>query len=133
MTFSMTIKTPADLAAEQQERRKAGLYAERERRLAEGATFLLTFGSIPMQGRPQDQATITALLQIANMRAAANDTSPLTFRDAANVIHSLSPAEMIEMATAGIAWVESVMAASWAMVDSGDIPADYTADTRWPA
>ncbi|GGG63839.1 hypothetical protein GCM10011415_07900 [Salipiger pallidus] len=127
------IITAEDKAAAEQASRKAGLFAERERRLAAGTTFNLSFGPLPMQGRPQDQATITALLQLANMRITAEDTSPLTFRDAVNTIHSLSPTEMIEAATAGMAWVEAVMAASWALVDSGDIPADYTDDAHWPA
>ena len=114
--------------------------AERERRLEYGAAFTVAgvTDPIPLRGRPFDQTVYLALLMRAQGFKAAGVTDPvLTVRAGDDVIHSLTPDQMMSLVMQSMAWFESVMAVSWAMKDStGDfpqgIPTDYTADTHWP-
>jgi len=114
--------------------------SERERRLEYGAAFTVAgvADPIPLQGRSFDQTVYLALLMRAQGFKAAGVTDPvLTVRAGDDVIHSLTPDQMMSLVMQSMAWFESVMAVSWAMKDStGDfpqgIPTDYTADTHWP-
>ncbi|MHC9235016.1 DUF4376 domain-containing protein [Pseudooceanicola sp. 502str34] len=126
------VVTAEDKAAEVQAGRKAALYAERERRLEAGTTLGLSFGAVPVRGRPFDQTVMLGIMQKAMALQASASTDTLTFRDDANTIHQLTATQAIELASAGVAWVEAVMAASWTMVDGGAIPEDFAADSRWP-
>jgi hypothetical protein len=56
----------------------------------------------------------------------------IPFRDAENVMHTLTPAQLLEVARRGKEIAAAIYATSWTMKDSGDIPEDYAADTRWP-
>jgi len=113
---------------------------ERERRLEYGAAFTVAgvTDPIPLQGRSFDQTVYLALLMRAQgFKAAGVTTAVLNVRAGDDVIHSLTPDQMMSLVMQSMAWFESVMAVSWAMKDStGDfpqgIPTDYTADTHWP-
>ncbi|PIE10056.1 MAG: hypothetical protein CSA72_10610 [Rhodobacterales bacterium] len=112
----------------------ADVNEERARRLAQGKSFTVSWQDdpIPMTGRPFDQRTILGLLQRATAyHVQGIDAALITYRDAANVIHHLTPAQFIELAQLGMNWVEAVMDVSWTMKDRG-IPFDYDADPRWP-
>lgn len=112
---------------------------ERFRRIEAGVTVSVTgAGDIPLQGRPQDLQALHGLATAASLRLSIGDTAHVTmFRDAADVIHNLVPAQVIEMWSLGAAWVESVYAAGWAIKDEAvqsgtPIPDDYADDSRWP-
>ncbi|WP_157967652.1 hypothetical protein [Cohaesibacter intestini] len=77
-------------------------------------------------------ANLLGLVTLAQMRAQANDTTPTTFRDRANVDHSLTPDEVIELWTRGVAYFELVMQAAWALKDLDPIPTDFADDVHWP-
>lgn len=134
MTFELNVKTADDLAAEEQERRASGVNAERDRRLAMGATVDVTgIGPIPVQGRAADQINLMALGDTAKDLIAAGVTDPIIpFRDGDNVIHDLTPEQVAEMARKGKEAASAIYAASWALKDSGYIPDDYADDRHWP-
>jgi len=113
---------------------------ERERRLEYGAAFTVAgvADPIPLQGRPLDQTVYLALLMRAQgFKAAGVTTAALNVRAGDDVIHSLTPDQMMSLVMQSMTWFESVMAISWAMKDStgaftGGIPTDYTDNAHWP-
>lgn len=118
----------------------ATINEERDRRLVAGSSFTVTgiTDSIPLTGRPSDQTVYLALLmQAQSLKAALDVTTTITLRDGANVIHELTPDQVIELITQGQAWFESVMVTSWAMKDQtppfeAGPPADVTDSAHWP-
>ncbi|MCA0922993.1 hypothetical protein [Pseudooceanicola nanhaiensis] len=127
------MRTAAEAVEVSQANLKAALHQERGRRLDAGTTLGLSFGSVPVRGRAFDQTIMLAVLQRGAAILAASSSETVTFRDDANTIHELTGAQAVELASAGMEWVEQVMAVSWAMVDSGTIPDDYADDSRWPS
>ena len=109
--------------------------AERTRRIEQGHAFTVAgvTAPIPLQGRPQDQTVYTALLVRATGYKSAGITAPvLIIRDAVDTTHQLTPDQMVDLVGQAMLWFEQVMAASWALKDGTDIPADYTDDRHWP-
>ena len=109
--------------------------AERQARLAAGFDATLSDGVtvIPLQGRDEDMRNLHGLCTAAQLRMAGGDTTTVTaFRDRDNVIHDLTPAEVVELWSIGAAWVSAVYAASWAIKDIDPIAPDYADDSRWP-
>jgi len=112
--------------------------AERDRRLVEGTPIPVTgYGDIPLTGTDRDMTIITALLIRAQTAHATGITSPsMVIRDKLNVIHNLTPAQMLELTSRGMQWVEDTMATAWAMKDGTSpyeegIPSDFTDDVYW--
>ncbi|UWQ16162.1 DUF4376 domain-containing protein [Jannaschia sp. M317] len=128
------IITAEDKATADRARLSAAVNAERDRRIAAGQTvFVPGLGPVPMQGRIGDMQNLLALFNAANLRKARGDTSAgIVFRDAENVVHRLTPDQMIALYVMGATWVEAVYGASWRMKDGGDVPADFTDDRHWP-
>lgn len=132
--------TAEQKAAEDLALKRAGVNAERDRRITAGRVFAVSgYGDVPLTGRDRDQVLLMGLLVKAQALVAAGVSDPvMTVRDANNLKHLLTPAQMVELLSAGTAWIESVMAVSWAMKD-GDapfeagIPADVADDQWWPA
>lgn len=114
---------------------KEPLKIERERRLAAGKIFTTSWGaSIPMTGRPFDQTVILGLTTRAQAYLSQGDlVTTITYRDGHNRIHELTAMQWLELSQLSMTWFEAVMAASWAMIDSGTIPTDFTNDIHWPA
>ncbi|WPZ28980.1 DUF4376 domain-containing protein [Sulfitobacter sp. OXR-159] len=111
---------------------------ERDRRLERGALVAIDgYGSIPVQGRPADQINMIALGDTARELLAAGHTAAvIPFRDADNVMHSLTPAQVLEMVRKGKEAAAEIYAVSWDMKDgTGEfpdgIPSDYTDDKHW--
>ncbi len=132
--FKLNVKTAADLAAEDQGRLAAAVTTERDRRIMQGALVSVTgLGDIPVQGRPVDQVNLMALADTARDLIAAGVTGAvIPFRDGDNVLHDLTPAQMLEVSRQGKEAAAAIYAASWALKDSGAIPADFAADHHWP-
>lgn len=135
MTFSLNIKTAEDLAAEDQARLAAAVNAERDRRIMLGTTVTVTgLGAIPVQGRPVDQVNLMALADTARDLIAAGVTGAvIPFRDGDNVLHDLTPAQMLEVSRQGKEAAGAIYAASWALKDGAEIPAKYADDDHWPS
>ena len=114
----------------------AKVNAERERRLIAGVTVNVSgYGDIPLQGRDQDQINLLALKDTARDLAAAGvTTAVIPFRDADNVTHMLTPAQMIELANDGKTAASAIYQASWAIKARNDLATiDITDDQYWSA
>ena len=110
----------------------AAIDDERERRVLSGHTFQIDTLYIPLQGAPNDQINLIALKESAKEYAAAGITAPIIpFRDALNVIHQLTPDQMVRLVNAGLSWVSSIYQKSWALKDNYPRPMDYTNDIYW--
>jgi len=124
--------TPEELA-DVQTRRSAEVNEERDRRLYAGSVVAVTgYGNVPLQGRPNDQTNLIALEVSAMQLVAAGLTVPINFRDAENVMHSLTPAQMLELAQKGKQAASAIYAAAWALKDGAAIPADFADAQYWP-
>lgn len=100
---------------------------ERARRIAHGAKFNVTGieTKISVTGRPEDMDTLLALVTTAQIRLSQNDDSITQYRDGNNIDHMLSPAQIIELWTQSMDWVERVYKASWDIKAMTPIPSDY--------
>lgn len=122
-------------AAQEQARRKEALHRHRDQLIAEGTTVTVTgIGDVPLRGTPFDQTVLLSRRQQgADLIAAGDESASILFRDAANTEHMLTGAQAVEMVDAGMAWIEDVMQASWAIKDAGEIPADFDDPVHWPS
>jgi hypothetical protein len=113
----------------------AAVNAERERRIAVGATVTVTgAGSIPVQGRDVDVRNLQGLGLAALARVSAGDTATITtFRDAHNVDHDLTPSQVLELVQRAAGVAEAIIQASWTIKAMDPLPEDVTADELWPA
>ncbi|WP_416368573.1 hypothetical protein [Tritonibacter mobilis] len=122
-------------AQAEHEKMRAEVNSERARRLVAGTSVTITgHGPVALSGRDEDTRNLQGLAFAAQLRLADGNTAhQTTFRDAENVDHVLTPAQVLEMWSLGSAWIEQVYAASWALKDSPNgIPADYANDGYWP-
>ena len=118
----------------------ANVDMERSRRIAVGSSFAVAgvTDPIPLTGRALDQTVYLALLSRAGaLKLAGVTTAALTIRGQDDVIHRLTPDQMISLVGQAMTWFEGVMVASWAMKDgtgnfSDGFPADCTDDQHWP-
>ena len=112
---------------------------ERDRRILAGTVINVTgHGNIPVTGTKDDKDVFLGRRIIAAEAAANGVTAPvLVFRDRKNVIHNLTPSQMIELADKGFSWIEAMMVRSWVMKDGAapyedGIPDDLDNDSHWP-
>lgn len=119
--------------------KRASVNAERDRRITVGRVFTVTgYGDVPLTGRDEDQVALMGLLIKARaLKEAGVTNAVLTMRDGDNDNHLLTPDQMIELVSAGMAWIEAVMAVSWTMKDAtapfeGGIPENFEDDQWWP-
>jgi hypothetical protein len=104
--------------------------AERDRRIVAGKTI----NGVAVTGRDEDARNLTNLALAAQLRiGTADTTTTTTFRDGNNVDHDLTPAEMLALWQGSAAYVSALYAASWVIKALDPIPADFDADSRWPA
>lgn len=103
--------------------------AERTKRIEQGSLFTVTgiTPQIRVTGRPEDMDTLLALVVTAQLRISQSDTTVTQYRDGNNVDHMLSPAQIIELWSQSMAWVERVYKASWDIKAMSPIPTDYVA------
>jgi len=107
--------------------------AERARRILAGRAFdIAGYGLVAVEGRDEDVRNLGALGTAALAQiGAGNGTGLMQFRDADNVIHDLTWAQMFALWSASTEYVSALYAASWALKDDG-IPADFADDAYWP-
>jgi hypothetical protein len=129
------VRTEADREADALAEREAAVNRERARRLEAGAVLAVPgVGRLAMQGREEDRINLIALAQAAQMHLAAGaPDAPMLFRDAANAVHLLTPAQMLAVYAAGTWWAQSVYLAAWSLKDRpGGPPPDFADDAHWP-
>lgn len=107
--------------------------AERDRRLAAGAEITVdSYGTIPVQGRDRDMVIFASLKDAADDALAAGLSDPIPFRDRANTMHSLTPAQMRQLVKRARAHAQAIYAAAWRLKDADTTPSNYTDDEHWP-
>lgn len=109
--------------------------AEEDRRLSEGAVFLIDGYAtpIPLRATPKVQTEIAAQAQVARELADSGVTAAvLPVWDKAGAMHMLTPSQMRALFVAGATWVAAMRAASKTMQAADPIPADFAASSRWP-
>jgi len=106
--------------------------AERERRIALPLPISLPdAGAMTINMDPNAQRNISGLA-LKGMKAivlAQPDIVP--FRDYANDMHMLTPADLIAMGEAAAARITTCYAKSWALKAMSPIPVDYADDSYW--
>lgn len=112
----------------------ADVNAERDRRLhMQPFTVTGYNATIVVEGDAADRQNLLALGTIAQGMIEAGNTDLMQYRDGANVVHALTPAQMHELWMKGAALVSAVSQASWEIKDDpAGIPADFQNDPRWP-
>lgn len=127
--------TPEQKADEARAAKIAAINAEREKRIAAGATISVPgVGDIPVQGRETDVRNLQGLGLAALARVSAGDTTTITtFRDAENVDHELTPPQVLALVQGAAAAAEAIIQASWAIKAMDPLPEDVTADELWPS
>ena len=130
-----TTYTPEEWAAMKTPATREDVNAERDRRVLAGATFdVAGYGSIRIAGDGMTQTNLMALSQAAQLRIGQGDVTTITkYRDEDNIIHDLTPPQVIDLWSQGAAFVSAVFQSSWTLKDDeAGIPADYADDGRWP-
>lgn len=106
---------------------------ERNRRIIAGTTINVTgHGDVQLAGDAQTRSDLQALVTIAQMRLAASDTTTLRVRGKDGTIHTMTPAQVVELWAKGVAFIQSVIDASWAIEAMTPIPSDYATRSEWP-
>lgn len=108
--------------------------AERTKRVTKGTDVEVTdYGLVALQGRPEDQSTLQGLAFAASLRLSQGDiTTTAQFLDRNNVLHHLTPRQMVEAWEKGAAFIEQVYAASWQIKEMDPIETDPKDDSLWP-
>ena len=89
--------------------------ARRAELIAAGTYVAVTgYGTVALQGRPEDQQSIQGLAFAAQMRLGAGDAfSKTKFLDRNNVEHSLTPMQILEVWQKGAMFISQVYEKSW--------------------
>ena len=123
---TITVEVPAPTATD--------VIAERQRRILQGKTISTTGGpNVQLAGDDGTRSDLQALVTIAQMRLAASDTSTLKVRGKDGTIHTLTPTQVVELWVLGVAFIQSVIEASWVIEALDPIPLDYADNSRWPS
>ena len=88
---------------------------ERERRIKEGTKVSITnYGEVSLQGRLEDQTSLQGLAFGAQLRMSLGDNkTELLFLDKDNILHKLTPPQLLELWQKGAAFVSATYAKSW--------------------
>ena len=138
MTFALSIKTAADLAAETQAQRRAAVTAERDRRIDGG----FAFAGVAYQTRPADRENVAGAASAA-LEAIVGGAQPGDLRwhggaadfawiAADNALVPMDAQTLRGFARAMMAHKQALIFAARALKDRPEIPADVTADALWP-
>lgn len=112
---------------------KTDVQRERDRRILAGSTFTLTGYPNPVRlaGDERTTTNLHARMSLAQQRLQMGDTTPFGWRDEDNVVHMLTPAQIIELFAEASMFVDHVYHKSWQLIDNPPIPADYADDKHW--
>lgn len=138
MTFSLSIKTAADKAAEVQTQLRAAVNTEKDRRINAGLTFNGTLFQSDPESRENIQGAATVALAALQNGAVAGDfrwhggMSDFTWIAADNTEVPMDAQTMWTFGEAAMAHKQAHIFAAKALKDLPEIPADFTSDKHWP-
>lgn len=102
---------------------------ERDRRLEAGKDF----GGIWVTATERDKTNIMALSRMAEkLKVQGVTDAVIPFKDGKNVIHTLTPDQMIDLEDVGLAYLSEIYQASWKLKEMEPLPQDVTSDVHWP-
>lgn len=106
--------------------------AERDRRIEAGYIADITgVGPVALSGREKDMVNLQGLAFGARLLLDQGDTTTVTpFRDRDDVVHQLTPQQVLEVWQKGSAFVSRMYQIAWTMKDT-EIPSDYADDRHW--
>lgn len=101
--------------------------------LAEGTDVVVTgYGVVALQGRPDDQTLIQGLAFGAQLRVSLGDlATQMPFLDRQNILHLLTPIQMIEVWRKGAAFVSAVYEQSWVIKKMDPVLTDLEDANVW--
>ena len=114
---------------------KKKINKERTRRISLGQSITLSDGrTFVVQTRTEeDFRNLNGLVSKALVYAMAQQLeAEIYFRDAANNVQTLTPAQMIECGELVAASVQAIYQASWDLKALSTIPDNYADDEHWP-
>ncbi|RVV99692.1 DUF4376 domain-containing protein [Mesobaculum littorinae] len=140
MTFTLTIETAEDKAAAEQARRRAGVNAERDRRLAAGFTFAGHVFQTDEESKQRIVGAATMAGFAMGQGAGAGDlhwhegAAPFAWITADNAIAQLDAPSVFALGQAAAAHEQAHIFAARALKDApGGIPEDFADDRHWPS
>lgn len=102
---------------------------ERDRRVKLGCVI----DGVYLRGDVKDRENLSNLSQISQLRLSQGDTTTITrYKDGNNVVHELTPVEVVNLWVGGISYIDGVYQASWAIKDADRSGVDHTDDSLWP-
>jgi len=110
---------------------KADVDDERERRIALPLSVTVSIGTFQINMDANAQRNIQGLSSVGQYFVAIGDTQLTQFRDFANEIQYLPPADLIAMGLQVAARIQAVYAKSWLIREMDPIPYDFDQDSYW--
>lgn len=106
----------------------------RDLRIRKGCSVRVTGleNRVEIMGTEENMRNISNLAQLATDNTLNKVNDIIWFRDSNNVVHSLTPAQMLEVWRKSMGYVSAVYATAWNMKDRNPIPQDYQAQNLWP-
>lgn len=131
------VAEPVELANETAIRRdidyRRAVDDERARRLVVGTDVNIPgYGWIALQGREVDINRMTSLGVLAIGKVTVDDISTMEFIARDNVVHTLLPAQVLQMTALGGQYVSALHIAARTIKDMDPRPADPTDNSLWP-
>lgn len=101
--------------------------------IAAGTDVYVTgYGTVALQGRPEDQASLQGLAFGAQLRLGMGDaTTQMVFLDRENVLHYLLPTQMLELWQKGAGFVSAVYARSWVIKGMDPMTTELVDPALW--
>ena len=109
----------------------ADVDAERERRRYMPLAVTVSSATFEINMDATSQNNIQGLSTVGLYLSSAAPTQTVPFRDLANTMHDLLPADMVSMGIQVATHIQALYVASWAIKAIDPIPADYADDSRW--
>ena len=102
---------------------------ERKRRKELG----IIYNGIYLRGDPDDRENLSNLYNIAQVRLTQGDNTTVTnYMDGNNVVHQLTPQEIVDCYLAGLQYISEIYSASWSIKAMNRENLDHTSDSLWP-
>jgi hypothetical protein len=90
------------------------------------------YGTVALQGRPEDQISVQGLAFGAQLRIAMGAGEiPMDFLDRNNTIHQLLPAQLLDVWQQGATFLSAIYARSWAIKEMDPLTTDINDPALW--
>lgn len=127
-------KTVSDVLAEKNKNRAVVVDEERGARLKKGLVVSVDgYGDVAVRGGSNELATLTSLaLRAFILSSRGKPPASFVYRDRDNIVHDLSPDQVIDLWERASGFAEDAFKASWKIKDQPEIPDNVRKDSQWP-